>query len=310
MISIALASYNGSKYISEQLDSILSQTFQDFELIICDDCSTDNTMQLLNEYASKDSRIKVYRNEKNLGFKKNFEKAISLCNGEYIALSDQDDIWMKNHLEVLFHNIDGKVASSGNALMIDGYGMEKKYTLSEGDCYYVDGNDIDKLFAILCNRNPFFGAISLYKKELLDIAMPIPDSVKYHDAWFAAIACCTGGLSYSFEPLIKHRIHGDNETGSHFNTFPQRILKAFNTRNSNILFNQKKNMCDALISRIPNMIDAKKESVNLISEYYKNRFCSKRLKTISFIKQHYKQIYSTSNNHGLFVRCMKILMFG
>ena len=101
MISIALASYNGSKYIREQLDSILEQTYQDFELIICDDCSTDNTWQILQEYAQKDSRIKVFENERNLGFKKNFEKAISLCNGKYIALSDQDDIWIDNHLEVL-----------------------------------------------------------------------------------------------------------------------------------------------------------------------------------------------------------------
>ena len=104
-VSIALATYNGEKYLREQLDSILSQSIQDFELVACDDCSTDSTLKILNEYAEKDFRVKVFTNEKNLGFKKNFEKAIFLCSGDYIALSDQDDIWTENHLQVLLENI-------------------------------------------------------------------------------------------------------------------------------------------------------------------------------------------------------------
>lgn len=105
MISIAMATYNGEKYLREQLDSILVQTISDFELIICDDCSNDSTRKILSEYAKKDSRIKVIFNEQNLGFVKNFEKTISFCNGEYIAFSDQDDIWLPNHLEVLLSEI-------------------------------------------------------------------------------------------------------------------------------------------------------------------------------------------------------------
>ena len=94
LISIAMTSYNGEKYIREQLDSILTQTYGNFELIICDDRSKDSTVEIIKDYCIKDSRIKLYVNEKNLGFKKNFEKAISLCKGEYIALSDQDDIYV------------------------------------------------------------------------------------------------------------------------------------------------------------------------------------------------------------------------
>ena len=101
MISIAMATYNGEKYLREQIDSILNQTIQDFELIVCDDCSTDTTWNILLEYQSQDKRIKCYRNEENLGFKKNFEKAIKLCTGEYIALSDQDDIWLEEKVETM-----------------------------------------------------------------------------------------------------------------------------------------------------------------------------------------------------------------
>ncbi len=74
-ISIALATYNGEKFIHKQIDSILSQSIDDFELIVCDDCSLDNTYSILEEYAQQDKRIKIYRNEHNLGFLKNFEKA-------------------------------------------------------------------------------------------------------------------------------------------------------------------------------------------------------------------------------------------
>ena len=73
-----MATYNGEKYLREQIDSILSQTIRDFELIVCDDCSTDNTWDILQKYQSQDKRIKCYRNEENLGFKKNFEKAIKM----------------------------------------------------------------------------------------------------------------------------------------------------------------------------------------------------------------------------------------
>src|SRR5690554_1467232 len=114
MISIALASYNGEKYIKEQLDSILNQTIQDFEIVVCDDASTDNTWEILQQYEAKDKRFKIFRNEQNLGFKKNFEKAISHCKGEYIALSDQDDIWIENHLELLFNHIQENDLCLGN----------------------------------------------------------------------------------------------------------------------------------------------------------------------------------------------------
>ncbi|WP_296023787.1 glycosyltransferase [uncultured Treponema sp.] len=132
-VSIALASYNGEKYIREQLDSILSQTVKDFELIVCDDCSKDSTLQILREYERKDRRIKIFENEQNLGFKKNFEKAILLCSGEYIALSDQDDIWTKDHLEKLFSIIGKHSLACGNALMVDENGKSLGKNLNEVD---------------------------------------------------------------------------------------------------------------------------------------------------------------------------------
>ena len=101
MISVAMATFNGEPYIQEQLDSIYNQTRKVDEIIIVDDCSTDSTVRVIEQYilSHKDIDIKLYKNEENLGYKKNFKKAISLCHGDYVFLSDQDDIWKVNKVE-------------------------------------------------------------------------------------------------------------------------------------------------------------------------------------------------------------------
>lgn len=108
LVSIALATYNGEKFIAEQMESILNQSFQDFEVIIHDDCSADETYNLLRQFAQKDSRIVLKKNEYNLGFAKNFKTIVDDCSGKYIAFSDQDDIWDIRHLEVLLSIIENK----------------------------------------------------------------------------------------------------------------------------------------------------------------------------------------------------------
>ena len=97
-ISIAMATFNGEKYLREQLDSIYSQTLLPYEIVAADDCSTDRTTEILEEYRIKKG-LKYLVNEHNIGVVKNFEKAISLCQGDYVALSDQDDIWFPEKLE-------------------------------------------------------------------------------------------------------------------------------------------------------------------------------------------------------------------
>ena len=92
MVSVALAVYNGEKYLREQVESILSQTYSDIELVMTDDNSSDGSWKVMNAMADGDSRIRIYHNERNLGFQRNFQKAISLCRGEFVSLSDQDDM--------------------------------------------------------------------------------------------------------------------------------------------------------------------------------------------------------------------------
>lgn len=211
MISIAMATYNGEKYLREQLDSILAQTVQDFELIVCDDCSTDSTVKILNEYAERDSRIKVFVNELNLGFKKNFERAAGLCKGEYIAFSDQDDIWLPEHLEKLLSIIGGRDVACGNALIVDVSGNITGKKLNELDgFYFFDSENI--LLKMMFRENCFQGASMLIKSVFLKRCFPIPDGIKYHDSWLAYCACFEQGIIYTFDAITKYRLHGNNVT--------------------------------------------------------------------------------------------------
>lgn len=235
MISIALASYNGSKYIREQLDSILKQTYQDFELVVCDDCSTDNTWQILQEYAQKDARVKIYANKDNLGFKKNFEKAISKCSGTYIAMSDQDDIWTNNHLEVLLNNLGENSISGGNAILVDKNGKSLDILLNEVDKFYFFQRN-KFLYRILFTSDPIQGASMLMRKTFVENCLPIPDGVVYHDAWFAACACFENGINYTFDVINKYRQHGENVTFLAHNQqnkgfFQRMILRFKNLKN-------------------------------------------------------------------------------
>lgn len=104
-VSIAMTTYNGEAFLEEQLNSLLIQSFSDFELIICDDGSKDNTINILNEYSNNDKRIKIIKNKENKGYAKNFLYATSLCSGEFIFLADQDDIWKKDKIQKMLQCI-------------------------------------------------------------------------------------------------------------------------------------------------------------------------------------------------------------
>ena len=228
MISIAMTTYNGEKYLREQLNSIFNQTVQDFEMIVCDDCSKDSTWQILEEYACKDSRVRIFKNEHNLGFKKNFEKAISLCKGEYVALCDQDDVWLPTHISTLLNNLGNKSISCGNAVLIDSDGNDMHKLLNEIDGGFVFMPEGSKLiWRIVFNGNPFQGASMMMPVSFFKKSLPIPENVNYHDAWFSACACFEGGVSYTFDPVTKYRQHGNNVTYSYHNkdtrTFFQKV---------------------------------------------------------------------------------------
>ncbi|MBP3365696.1 MAG: glycosyltransferase [Treponema sp.] len=307
MISIAMTTYNGSKYLRKQIDSILNQTIKDFELIICDDASKDDTWQILEEYSKKDERVKIFRNENNLGLTKNFEKSISLCAGDYIALSDQDDIWIENHLELLINNINEATGVVGNAVIISSNGQSTNELISQRERYIVDGTDEDKLFRILFYGNPFQGASSLFKRELFEKALPIPEDVEYQDAWFNSFACCMNGFNFINQIVTYYRIHESNASGNHKLTFSKQIgmaLKRNGWKTDRITY------CNELLKRLPNMDKEKTKIILNAKSYHDNRIKGKRLKTIHITIKDYKRIYATNSYKQLIPRLIGIVLKG
>lgn len=227
LISIAMTTFNGATYLQAQLDSILSQTYQTFELIICDDSSMDTTWTILSEYAIRDGRIKLFQNQKNIGFVKNFEKALSLCSGEYIALSDQDDIWEPKKLSILISEI-------GDALLIhsDAYLIDESNTIFSYSYTSYSNKNIKSTFIKYLFGNNVTGCTTLFHRKLLESSLPIPNCIKLHDWWLALNASNQGMIRYYPKPLIRYRQHTNNEIGaSKKDTTPHSLeerTKAYN----------------------------------------------------------------------------------
>ena len=216
MISIAMATYNGAKYIQEQIESILRQTIQDFELIICDDCSTDDTCDIIYQLQKKDNRIRLIKNEYSLGFKNNFLKAISLCKGEYIALSDQDDVWYENHLSILYSAIQssGKALAVGDADMVDSellpLGLTNFHWMSFDR---RDANEMEMVDSIALWRGMLTGMNMMFTQKLYNMILQMPKDSLYHDVWISLLACFFGGVIIVDKPISAYRRHGKNVTG-------------------------------------------------------------------------------------------------
>lgn len=216
-----MATYNGSEYLRQQLDSLLNQTVSFEELIICDDCSNDKTIEILNEYASKDARIKIIVNEYNLGFNYNFQKALSLCSGDYIAICDQDDIWLPRHLEVLSKLLDtGASLSVGGTKFIDKTGkyLTDKSMAQTRNFPCLKVRDNSDIFSFVCfYMNPFQGASMMVRKDFLSFLLPLPPSAYIYDVWFTLCASLCNRLAFNPEVISLWRRHQKNATNNFFN---------------------------------------------------------------------------------------------
>jgi glycosyltransferase involved in cell wall biosynthesis len=309
MISIAMAAYNGEKYIREQLDSILNQTYQNFELIICDDCSTDPTWVILQEYKLKDDRIQCYLNEKNLGFKKNFEKAIGLCKGEYIALSDQDDIWKYDHLEILVDSIGENYICCGSALIMNenGQNFGRKTVFDYlGRSLFLD--DYTSVENILVYKSPYQGASMLFTKSFLKIALPIPDAINMHDTWFVLLGIINHQFVFVNKVINYYRQHDGTASGGVLSK--NIVVSTIN------MFKRKKRekpfrlcFCYALLERLPEIEKGMKDIIIKTKDFYENsRYFIFRLKYVPYLYSRYKITYGT-DLHFILLKIAKYLLF-
>jgi glycosyltransferase involved in cell wall biosynthesis len=226
MISVCMATYNGSLYIKEQIQSILEQLSDSDELIISDDGSIDGTLDIVESY--EDHRI-ILVNGKGQGLIRNFENALTHANGDNIFLTDQDDIWLK-----------GKVFLCNELL------KSQKVSLVVTDCKVVDSslNILSPSFfqlrqsggGFLSNlaKNSYLGCCMAFKREVLERSLPFPERIPMHDWWLGLNSALTGKVVFLEQPLILYRRHGGNASStaeiSKYNAFEKithRILLSF-----------------------------------------------------------------------------------
>jgi glycosyltransferase involved in cell wall biosynthesis len=206
LVSVALCTYNGEKFLSAQLDSILSQSHQHLEIVIVDDFSQDSTTDIIKTFAAKDSRIKYHFNAENLGYNKNFEKAIGLSTGDYIAPSDQDDIWEPAKIETMLKHWK-KDSSFIYSLSGDFFGDDFDSRRPAPNVHYSDIDDAHKLVF----NSPVHGHACMFRKDLYINCKPFPPAI-FYDWWISMHAAANGVIGCVHQTLTWHRVHESNSS--------------------------------------------------------------------------------------------------
>jgi glycosyltransferase involved in cell wall biosynthesis len=211
-----MATYNGEKFIKEQIDSIIAQLGDKDEIIISDDGSSDSTIEIAESY--QDSRIKIFQNSfKNLIL--NFEFALKQAKGDYIFLSDQDDIWLPNKVEVCKKYLISFDIVVSNCKVVN----QDLQVINKS--FFELNNTKKGLFSNLI-KNSYLGCCLAFRKELLSKALPFPRSIPMHDIWLGFVSELFYKINFIEEPLMLYRRHGANESPTGDNS-PFNLYRKF-----------------------------------------------------------------------------------
>ena len=204
-ISITMTTYNGEKYLKQQIESILSQLQDNDELIISDDASSDSTLEIISLY--KYPNIRVYKNNKRLGIVKNFENAIMQSKGDIIVLTEQDDIWEANKLEIIRHYFKKTIC---NILVSDAFIINAKGNVI-CNSFYEFRHSGPGIFKNIY-KNTYIGCCMAFRSTLKPFILPIPENIPMHDMWIGLLGEVFGKTLFIEDKLIYYRIHKDNNT--------------------------------------------------------------------------------------------------
>jgi glycosyltransferase involved in cell wall biosynthesis len=287
-ISVAMCTYNGEHYISEQLDSILNQTLKVDEIVVCDDQSTDKTIEILENYSTLyPSIIKIYRNEVNLRSVKNFEKAISLCSGDIILLSDQDDYWVTNKVEeyLKFFTLNKSIdVIASNGYCVDNTSkIIEKYTIWDMPQLLKENNITFHYNHLITHVGNFVTGASIgFRKVIVPKILPFPILKGFHhDEWIAIIATRTNSFEMLNEKYFFYRIHDNQQVGgvtyTRNNKTKNSFLQGFdlNVPKTFIGFKRRLKKLHANYSKIIDLHEASehhKEMLKDIAEEIKNDY--------------------------------------
>jgi glycosyltransferase involved in cell wall biosynthesis len=211
VVSVVMCTFNGERFLEAQIESILKQTYSNFELIISDDASTDGTKQILKQYENHE-QTKIFYQQKNIGLIKNFDFATSKSKGVYIAYSDQDDVWLKYKLEKLVAKIGNSVLVYSDSVLTDEHGKSMDKKLSDLRNMYT-GDDSRGYILYNC----VWGHGMMLRRDAMERSLPMPDTI-HHDVWLAFKSLTFGGIVFLDEVLTLYRQHQTSTS----KTLPQK----------------------------------------------------------------------------------------
>ena len=220
MVSVCMATKNGAPYIAEQLYSILVQLEPTDEIIISDDCSSDNTIKIIQSI--KDPRIRLFQNNTPKGISKNFETGLRQSKGQFIFLADQDDVWLPHKIKVMLDHLKYYDLVVCNCLLVD-YSLRKK-----NESFFALNNSGPGLLRNIL-KNSYIGCCMAFSRELLNKALPFPKDIPMHDFWIGLIGELNYNVRFIPEVLVYHRRHSSNASSTG-NRSALSLFKKFNNR--------------------------------------------------------------------------------
>jgi glycosyltransferase involved in cell wall biosynthesis len=294
LISIVMATYNGENYLHEQVDSLLAQSYPSLEFIFVDDASSDGSQAILQHYASQDARIRLVANPVNQGLLATFERGIREAKGGLIALSDQDDVWMPEKISLLASAIGSNSLIYADSALTDAAGA-------------VTGNfsDRNQLGDYPSALHYVFGTKAmghamLFKREIIDIALPFPDYVG-HDYILGFAAAALNGVSYFPATLVNYRQHSSNTMGADLS----KGKKNYNTREErNARIVKRLNL---LAERCPD--GAYREILQELAQDFASAGIAARIRRFLTVATHHRAMlaYKGKSELGSFLYSFKLL---
>jgi glycosyltransferase involved in cell wall biosynthesis len=208
-VSVCMASYNGARFVQEQVASILPQLGPSDELVVVDDCSRDETVGVLRSFA--DPRVRIHPNERNLGVVASFERALRLARNDVLMMADQDDVWLPGRVQALVAALQssGALVVSSNTSFMDAGGAPIAFDfprLSAADSRRYWRN-IARIFA---GSAPYWGCAMAMRRAALELVLPMPDWVESHDLWIATGSNLVGSNVHVERDTLRRRVHGSN----------------------------------------------------------------------------------------------------
>jgi len=314
LVDILLSTYNGQKYLGAQIDSLFSQTYQDWNLIIRDDGSKDGTVEIIKSYRARypDKLTFVEDASANLGASLNFGRLLEHAGADYMMFCDQDDVWLPDKVELTLHR------------MLD---MEKAFgrdmpLLVHTDLTVVDENlaavsdsfwkyqkldpDKGKSFSRTLVYNVMTGCTAMINRRLRDLAVPIPGEAVMYDWWLVLVASAFGRIGVITRPTVLYRQHGKNVVGAKYWDLSMRLKKVLSVRRGE----ESRESARILLDKVLRFFDTREFRKSLSDSQRQARAFLERYKATlderDFLKA---QAYATMEAQNFFQKRLSLLKY-